>query len=115
MVENSLEKEDHFTSNSVSRYHIPAASTDDIDYRKQQPTERIKDREKRSYLEITDNFDEEEDDEDEEEEDFFNIGSPIAIMWYEYLMNPQSTVYAIVWSYLLIALVFLRIICLLLG
>jgi hypothetical protein len=113
MVDYSLEKEDQFNLNYISRNHIPTASTDDIDYKKEQQTERKKER---GYLELTDNFDDDDDEEevDEEEEDFFSIGSPIAIMWYEYLMNPQSSVSAMVWSYLLIALVFLRIICLLL-
>ena len=48
------------------------------------------------------------------EDDFVNIGSPIAVMSYDFLMHPHSSLPAMVWSLTLCALIALRIICILL-
>jgi hypothetical protein len=59
--------------------------------------------------EIKNNTTEDSDDSFDEEE-YINIGSPIAIMWYDFLMHPQSSIYANAWSMLLCSVVALRII-----
>lgn len=52
----------------------------------------------------------EENSENSLEEDFIYIGSPIAIMWFDFLMYPQSSIYAKSWSLMLCSIVVLRII-----
>lgn len=48
------------------------------------------------------------------DEDLVNVGSPIAVMWYDFLMHPQSSVYSSMWYFILCSLIALRIVCLLL-
>lgn len=53
-------------------------------------------------------------DNSEEGEGFQHIGSPIAVMWYDFLMHPRSSLYAMCWSIMLCSLVILRIFAILL-